>query len=58
LPICVMRCVMSSPVSTNPGVFKPFSMTSHMVWSSRIHIPDIVIWYTSYHWIYHVLHHK
>ncbi len=39
-------------------VSKPFSMTSHLVWSSRIHIPNIVVWYTSYHWICHMLHHK
>ncbi len=63
LPIYVMECVMSSLVSTNLSVFKsfvfkPFSMTSHVIWSSRIHIPYIVIWYTSYHWICHVLHRK
>jgi hypothetical protein len=44
----VMGCVVSSPVSINPGVFKsfvskPFSMTNHVVWSSRIHILDIVV---------------
>jgi hypothetical protein len=58
LPICVMGCVVSSPISTNPRVSRPFSMTSHVVWSSKIHMPNIVIWYTSYHWICHVLHHK
>jgi hypothetical protein len=30
-------------------VSKPFSMTSHVVWSFRIHISDIVIWYIFYH---------
>jgi hypothetical protein len=29
-----------------------------VVWSSRIHIRNNVIWNTSYHWICHVLHHK
>jgi len=47
LLICVMGCVVSSPISINPSVFKsfskPLSMISHVVWSSKIHIPNIVI---------------
>jgi hypothetical protein len=63
LSICVMGCVVSSPISINLGVFKsfvskPLCMTSHVVWNFRIHILNIVIWYTSYNWICHVLHHK
>jgi hypothetical protein len=27
-----MGCVVSSPVSTNPGVFKPFMSLNHSPW--------------------------
>jgi len=32
LPICVMGCVMSSPVSTNPSVFKSLMPLNHSPW--------------------------
>ncbi len=32
LPICVMGCVVSSPVSTNLGVFKSFVSLNHYPW--------------------------
>ncbi len=32
LPICVMGCVVSSPVSTNHGVFKSFVSLNHSPW--------------------------
>ncbi len=32
LPICVMGCVVSSPVSTNLGVFKSFVSLNHFPW--------------------------
>ncbi len=37
LPICGMGCVMSSPISTNPSLFKSFVSLNHSPW--------LVIWF-------------
>ncbi len=47
LPVCVMGCVMSSPVSTNPGVFKSLKSLNHSPW--------LIMWFEAPKSTYHTL---
>jgi hypothetical protein len=55
LPIYVMGCVVSSPVSINPNVFKFFVSLNHFPWlimwfeALKSTYQTLFIWYISYH---------